>query len=75
MKTEYLAYAVFNLGDGHDFTPIGVYSSINSAIEGTKSFMVDNDDGDLVNEVTGFLTVYDEDYTRYYEIRKVKVEE
>lgn len=75
MKKEYLAYAVFNLDDGHDFNPIGVYLSIESAIEGTKSFMVDNEDEDLVNDVTGFFRVYDEDYTRYYDIAEVKVEE
>jgi len=75
MKIGYLAYAVFNLDDGYDFIPIGVYTSINSAIESTKSFMIDNDDEHLVNNVTGFLTVYKEDYTRYYDIRKVRVEE
>lgn len=75
MKIGYLAYAVFNLDDGHDFTPIGVYSSVNDAIESTKSYMVDNGDEDLVDNVTGFFTVYDEDYTCYYDIRKVRVEE
>lgn len=75
MKTRYLAYVVFNLDDGHDFEPIGVYSSVDSAIKGTKSFMVDNGNEDLVDDVTGLFRVYDEDYTRYYDITKVEVEE
>lgn len=75
MKTGYLAYAIYNLDDGHDFMPIGAYLSIESAIKGTKQFMINNDNEDLVDKVTGFFRVYDEDYTRYYDIAEVKVEE
>lgn len=76
MKTRmYLAYAVFNLDDGHDFMTIGVYRKLECAVNAMKRYMVDNENPELVKELDSVPEgeTYDEDCNRYYSIEQIDV--
>jgi len=72
MNTGYLAYVVYNLDDGHDFSPLGVYKTVGGAVDEIHQEMMDNDDSELISEINGTGVVYKE-YTRSYNIEEVKV--
>lgn len=73
-KLVYLAYAVFNLMDGSDFHPIGVFPTLEGALEALKEYMIDNEDEDLTHELTsGGTTFYTEDDDRSYNITPITI--
>lgn len=73
-KQAYLAYAVFNIMDGHDFKPIGVFPTLESARQGLKTYMLYNDDEDLAKGVKPpYTEFYTDDYDRSYNIETITV--
>lgn len=74
MKIGYLAYVIYNLDDGHDFSLLGVFKELGWAVDEIHQEMEDNDDSELISEMNGVGVVYKE-YSRSYNIEKIKVEE
>jgi len=84
MKTGYLAYAIYNLDDGADFSPLGVYGDEDTAIDmlvtemETYSYDEFNDDDFNTAEAYKKLhaggAVYTEDYRSKFAYRAIKVE-
>lgn len=73
-KQAYLAYVIFNLMDGHDFKPIGVFPTLESARQGLKTFMLYNEDEDLSEEVKHpYTEFYTDDYDRSYNITPITI--
>ena len=73
-KLAYLAYAVFNLMDGSDFHPIGVFPTLEDALQALKEEMIDNEDEDLTHELTsGGTTFYTKDDDRSYNITPITI--
>ena len=78
IKDMFLAYAIFNMDDGHDFMPIGVYDKYDLAVGAVRKFMRDSDDESLVNDISdkpNHSVVYNDWYTRSYNIESIKVHE
>lgn len=70
MKKGYLAYVVYNLMDGHDLDPVGVFSGLGDAVDAIHQEMEDNEDSELISEMMGTGTVYKEE-DRSYNITEV----
>lgn len=84
MKTGYLAYAVYNLDDGGDFYPLGVYGDRDTAIDMLVTEMKEYSDDDYndfsINTKEAYKklrnngVVYDDDYVSKFAYREIKVE-
>lgn len=72
MKKGYLAYVVYNLMDGHDFSSVGVFDDLDIAVDAIHKEMVDNEDDELIPEMTGTDTVY-KDEDRSYNIEEINI--
>lgn len=79
MKTGYLAYAIYNLDDGADFHPLGVYGDEDTAIDMLVTEMENSDDDDF-NTAEAYKklhaggAVYTEDYRSKFAYTEIKVE-
>lgn len=80
-KEKYLVYMVYNLMDGHDFEPIGVYPSMEKAIlelsayaEEEENFLFEDDTLQEARDKE-YMFLIDELGDRSYNIEKVKVYE
>lgn len=84
MKTGYLAYAIYNLDDGADFSPLGVYGDEDTAIDMLVTEMERysndgfNDDefntAEAYEELHADGTVYLDDYDSKFAYTEIKVE-
>lgn len=84
MKTGYLAYAIYNLDDGADFSPLGVYGDEDTAIDmlvtemETYSYDEFNDDefntAEAYEELHDDGKVYLDDYDSKFAYTEIKVE-
>lgn len=73
-KKVYTVYAIFNMDDGHDFMPIGVYADKGVAVESLNKYMKDHDDSELLvldeyHISRDSFTVYNDYYTRSYNVQ------
>lgn len=79
MKTGYLAYAVYNLSDGANFYPLGVYGDEDTAIDMLVTEIEEYDDdyyrADKVYKMFHESSVvYAEGYDSKFAYMEVKVE-
>lgn len=79
MKTGYLAYAIYNLDDGADFSPLGVYGDEDTAIDMLVTEMENSDDDDFntaeaYKKLHAHSVVYTEDYRSKFAYTEIKVE-
>lgn len=79
MKTGYLAYAIYNLDDGADFSPLGVYGDEDTAIDMLVTEMENSDDDDFntaeaYKKLHAHWAVYTEDYRSKFAYMEIKVE-
>lgn len=80
MKTGYLAYAIYNLDDGADFSPLGVYGDEDTAIDMLVTAMEEYNGDDEFNTAEAYenlhddRVVYDEDYVSKFAYTEIKVE-
>lgn len=79
MKTGYLAYAIYNLDDGEDFSPLGVYGDEDTAIDMLVTEMENSDDDDFnteeaYEELHEDGVVYLDDYDSKFAYQEIKVE-
>lgn len=72
MKKGYLAYVVYNLMDGHDLEPVGVFNKLGDAVDTIHQEMEDNEDSALISEMMGTGIVYKEE-DRSYNIEEIDV--
>ena len=78
MKTGYLAYAVYNLDDGGDFYPLGVYGDRDTAIDMLVAEMESYGDDDF-NAVKVYNMFHENnvvynDYDKKFAYAEIKVE-
>lgn len=79
MKTGYLAYAIYNLDDGAEISPLGVYGDEDTAIDMLVTEMETYSDDDFnADKVYSMFhknnAVYTEDYSSKFVYTKIDVE-
>lgn len=79
MKTGYLAYAIYNLDDGADFSPLGVYGDEDTAIDMLVTEMENSGDDDFntaeaYKKLHAHSVVYTEDDRSKFAYMEIKVE-
>ena len=80
MKTGYLAYAIYNLGDGTDFHPLGVYGDEDTAIDMLVTEMEEYNGDDDFNTTEAYEELHDDgkvyldDYDSKFAYTEIKVE-
>ena len=78
--TGFLAYAIYNLDDGADFYPLGVYGDEDTAIDMLVTEMEEYNGEDDFNTEEAYENlhedgvVYDENYVSKFAYKEVKVE-
>lgn len=79
MKTGYLAYAIYNLDDGAEISPLGVYGDEDTAIDMlvTEMETYSDDDFNAAKVYSMFHknnVVYADDYSSKFVYTKINVE-